>query len=82
MGRHVYDVVGYTGDADVYCPPCATATYGDLTDIARPAYYPFQDVLDGEGNDVQPVFAGDEFDDQPYCCVCHTQLDVVVIGKE
>ncbi len=49
VSHHYYQdssqVVGYTADADMWCPDCATAKYGDPPETDR------------EGNLVHPVFA-------------------------
>jgi hypothetical protein len=52
----ITDVIGFAADADIYCPDCASATYGD-TDTAQ----------DREGNELGAVF-GDSETDCPYHC--------------
>ena len=42
-----YQVVGYTADADMWCPDCAARQYGNLTD----------DTADREGNTLGAVFS-------------------------
>lgn len=54
-----HEVVGYTADADVWCPDCL----------------PYDtDGRDSEGNDVHPIFAGDEKADEEYCNACRCKL--------
>ena len=67
-------IVGYTADADVYCPPCAVVLYkaGVLEDQCI--------VSDREGNAIRPCFAWDEWDYEPTCGRCrvalpHTAID-------
>jgi hypothetical protein len=59
-----YDVVGYTADADVYCPLCATTIYGE-------GILGENGIKDHEGNLVAPVFAEAEFDYPASCGKCH-----------
>jgi hypothetical protein len=73
-GRKAWDVVGFTGDADVWCRDCAARAYGGtvLTDCT---------VLDGEGNAVAPIFVSElgqwechcgagDIGDGPHCGEC------------
>lgn len=63
-----YDVVGYTADADTYCPPCARNIYGDDRLGAI-------EVRDREGNLIGPIFADSEWDYAVTCSNCHTEID-------
>lgn len=63
-----YDVVGYTADADVYCPLCASTIYGDGISGEN-------GIKDHEGNLVAPVFAEAEFDYPVSCGKCHVFID-------
>ena len=66
-------VVGYTADADVYCPPCAAALYGaDVLDDTKTVY-------GREGNVVAPLFASEEWDYAPTCGRCHAALPYTAI---
>jgi hypothetical protein len=78
------DIIGYTADADVWCESCAAKAYpgkfsvcgkpGVLTD---PGWCPdcgdngcHVEAFDHEGNEVHPIFGGDEFEQSEYCCGC------------
>jgi hypothetical protein len=50
-------VIGYTADADIWCPACAEEVYGPLT----------EDTEDREGNLIYPIFAVGEWKDTPIC---------------
>lgn len=53
-------IVGYTADADIYCPDCTDAKYGpDIT--AR---------RDSESNRVHPVWNDSEWDTPQHCHTC------------
>jgi len=62
-----WEVIGYTADADIWCPECALEAYGSLgrdTD------------LDYEGNPIHPIFACDEWDYPPVCnCCCGSLIE-------
>lgn len=64
--RKAWEVVGYTGDADMYCPECAVARYGE--------WIVTHDVPDNEGNNVMAVFLSDEHDGA-VCGDCHAPID-------
>ncbi len=51
-----YEVLGYTADADTYCPKCAEEIYPTGTDK--------------EGNEVYPIFADNEWGTPIYCAAC------------
>ena len=59
-----WDVIGYTADADIWCPECAIEAYGTDLDNRR----------DSEGNDVHPIFASDEFSGEYVCNRCNQPL--------
>ena len=56
-------IVGFTADADTWCVDCAIAHYGD--GIMKNGSVL---VLDGEGNEVHPLFSTDESGDTPDSC--------------
>lgn len=62
--REFFEVIGYTGNADVYCPACAQEIWGNP-----------DNAIDSEGNKVHPVFLGDEWDYTPVCGACLEELD-------
>jgi hypothetical protein len=57
-----YTVIGYAADADIWCEACLLAA-GYKTD-----------GQDQEGNDVHPLFAGDENADEEHCGSCGGKL--------
>ena len=59
-----WEIIGYTADADVWCPICAREAYGPLTEVTE----------DHEGNPVHPIFAVEEWDYPPVCCRCREPL--------
>ena len=59
-----WDIIGYTADADIWCPACAERVYGPLTDESE----------DHEGNPVHPIFAIDEWEYAPTCTSCREAL--------
>lgn len=65
---HPFDIIGYTADADIYCPPCARDIYGAgiSTGIG---------IKDREGNLVAPVFADSEWDYPVSCGKCHQFIE-------
>lgn len=69
-----YDVIGYTADADTFCPACAREWYGNVD--ADPA------PLDHEGNEVHPIFADSEWDSIPACARCGGVLDGISLTSE
>jgi hypothetical protein len=71
------DVIGYSADADIYCPACAALIYdrvidGVLRTVAdeREAFT----ALDFEGNAVHPIFGSDELEPDDACARCHERL--------
>lgn len=63
-----FDVVGYTADADTYCPLCASTIYGDGLSIKS-------DTTDREGNLVGPIFVDSEWDYIVHCGKCGVAID-------
>jgi hypothetical protein len=63
--RKSFEVVGFTADADTWCPSCAETTYGP--DSASP--------IDSKGDPVRPIFL-DEVDSQkPRACnLCWVEI--------
>ena len=59
-----WEVIGYTADADIWCPQCAWEVYGALT----------RDTKDHEGNPICSIFACEEWDDAPVCNCCREPL--------
>lgn len=70
--RKVYEVVGYTYEADTHCLDCTTKRFAvpgeDGPEI-------IDDTPDNEGNPIHPIFLGDEFDYTPFCGTCHMRID-------
>lgn len=70
--QRVTDIVGYTGDADVWCPPCAALVYDRRVDgILRTILQ--GDAIDYEGNTVTPLFRND-VTDRDNCGRCGDDL--------
>lgn len=62
------DVIGYAYDADLHCESCTRKRFPDADDE-------FSDVQDSEGNDIHPVFAGEEHDPAgEYCGDCFAEI--------
>ena len=59
-------MVGFTADADIYCPMCAAQRYGPDTPERR----------DHEGNGVHAVFSDSEWDTPQHCRACGRFLPV------
>ena len=66
-----WEVVGYTADAEAWCPACAVARYG-------PAH-PIHERRDREVIAMHPVFAGDEWEYRPRCGACGAAIPVRVV---
>lgn len=62
--RKTYEVIGYAYEADIHCPDCARKRFPNPNK-----------ATDNEGNEVHPVFLGDEFDTPPCCGDCFEPLD-------
>ena len=71
---NVTDVVGYSGEAAIYCVECAVEKWGEkiLDDM--------EDVEDSEGNPVRPVFGDCESNYDVACDSCFEEIDVRAIG--
>lgn len=62
---HATDIVGWVYEADLHCESCAAARFPALAEDSEIR------VEDGEGNEVTPVFLGEDAyaeDGAPYCC--------------
>ena len=62
--RKTYEVIGYAYEADMHCPDCARKRFKNP-----------DKATDNEGNEVRPIFLGDEHDSPPYCGDCHELLE-------
>lgn len=60
------EIVGFTADAGAWCLECARQVYPDCEE---------QDVEDGEGNPVHPIFASDEGWEDMTCDGCNETLE-------
>lgn len=60
-----FDIIGYTYEADCYCDSCAAERFGrcacDQNDVHG---------IDCAGNEVNPIFAGDEHKGTIRCGAC------------
>jgi len=63
-----WTVVGWSYDADFHCPDCARARFGDATDDED------DPPEDSEGNEIHPLFAGDEGAAGEHCGDCFHPL--------
>ena len=62
--RKLYEVIGYAYDADLHCVDCTKERFP----------LPNQ-AVDSEGNEVYPVFLGEEDNENSVCADCHLPLD-------
>lgn len=63
-----WDVIGYAYEAAFHCEDCTRDRFPEADDE-------FSNVTDSEGNDIHPVFAGDEHDPQgEYCDTCGAEI--------
>jgi hypothetical protein len=60
--------VGFTANADVWCPACAETIYPGLTVDG-------QSATDDEGNEIYPIFVGDEGWADDRCARCGELLE-------
>jgi len=60
-----YRIIGYTADADTWCPTCATRNYGANLETAT----------DDEGNEVYPIFDTDEVASYWVCHSCTEPIE-------
>ena len=67
------DIIGYTADADTYCPSCAIHHYTRFDDVI------YKDTLDREGNPVSPIFGDAETDNPITCALCHEPIVTRII---
>lgn len=64
------DIVGYTYETDIHCPECAAERFGWCEcDIPNDVH-----GVDGDGNEITPIFAGDEGVDDMTCSDCNEPL--------
>lgn len=64
-GRKAWEIVGYTADADIWCPECAALVYDRTVDGVLRTVADERETfraVDFEGNDVHPIFSSDEYD--------------------
>ena len=64
-----WDLVGYVYDVDVHCVTCAEARFGSrVHDDDRPPE-------DSDGNEIHPMFAGNEYPlEGEYCGDCGAEI--------
>lgn len=79
FGNHLTDVVGYTFDADTYCPDCTAKRYADKW--TKDGWIS-EDAVDSENNPVHPIFAESEWDSPAHCSDCHTMLDGISLTPD
>lgn len=73
-----WDILAYTYDADIYCPDCASARFGDALDDDR------SPPEDSDGNPAHPVFADSGWDHPQCCSGCREFIPVILtsVGDE
>jgi hypothetical protein len=59
-----WTILGYSGDADIYCVDCAMQKWEISED---------EDV-DSEGNEIHPIFASDDHIEEMICSACGCSL--------
>ena len=64
----LYQVIGYSFDADQHCIVCAEGHFGPAV------LYPDTTCTDSEGNPVHPIFAGDDGASEEVCGDCGGRL--------
>jgi predicted dehydrogenase len=67
--RKSYEVIGYTYEADCHCLDCTRKRFGGEPEAVD------YTATDNEGNDIHPIFLGDEFETAPVCGDCLTELE-------
>ena len=72
---NVFEVVGFSYEADTYCVQCTEEQRGVTPDDEY-------DTFDSEGNVIAPIFASHEFDTQPACGVCGEGINAQIIGGD
>lgn len=77
MALKAWHIVGYTADADVWCPECAALVYdrrvNGVLRTVRDEREGFN-AIDFEGNSVNPIFASDEGADEMVCNRCNQPI--------
>lgn len=63
--RKVWEVIGFTYEADYHCVPCTQKRFGRGPSVS----------LDNEGNEVYPIFVSDELDQDTRCGDCGAVID-------
>lgn len=63
------------------CPECRTFIYPVTGDVCLECYFDYGEcnMTDEEGNPVNAVFAGDEWDFQLFCEGCGCEIEVTVL---
>ena len=86
----MYRVVGYTWDADCWCPKCTLDAIGNAHNsrLRFLDQYPTGEmpdfngvpgnVQDREGNQIGAIDCGSEWDYPVHCANCHTHIDTVL----
>lgn len=75
-----HDPVGYTFEADIYCPDCTAERFppcDDHEEIACSLCNP--DEVDDEGNPIHAVFEWDESDYEEHCGSCGEIIPTTLI---
>ncbi len=68
--RKVYEIIGWVFEADIHCPECTYRRFPELQEDNNAR------IQDREGNEVRPIFLGDEHESPPYCGGCFQPLDI------
>ena len=79
------DIIGYTADADTWCPDCAVTEYGGANrNIILVNGVPgfIETPLGNEGNYVQTMFCGEETDTSIRCRRCMEPIETTVLDPE
>ena len=69
-----YDVLGYTADADTYCPTCTFKRYGPEPEGCPGCNHHRWE--DSEGNLIGVIFADSEWDTPIHCSDCGAFIPV------
>lgn len=69
-----WEVIGYTYDADVHCIACAEKRFG-ASALSDDADSP---AIDGEGNEVHAMLAGEEHSEDGSAVHCGTCGDEII----
>ena len=63
---HSFEIIAYTYEADCHCLECTRKRFGSETNSS----YEQQGITDNEGNNIHPIFAGDEIRSGTACGDC------------